>query len=160
MTIRKLESRDWPYVAQIYRQGIATKNATFETDASSWDAWNKNHLDICRFVACINDEVIGWIALSHVSQREVYKGVCGVSIYVSAEHSGKGVGKKLFDKLIKESEKNGIWTLYSSIFPENIASIKLHKSCGFREIGYMVKVGKLDGKWRDTVIFERRSKLI
>jgi L-amino acid N-acyltransferase YncA len=158
--IRKLEPVDYEFVKDIYLQGIKTKNATFETSAPSWEDWNKNHLEICRFAACLNNEVVGWAALSPFSSRYAYRGVSEVSIYVSTMHSGKGIGTKLLNALVTSSEKSGIWTLYSSIFPENKASIKLHKSFGFREIGYHEKIACMDGAWRNTVLFERRSKNI
>ena len=158
--IRKLEKKDFEAVKKIYLQGIETKNATFEKSAPGWDEWNEKHIEPCRFTAIADNKVVGWTALSRVSSRESYKGVAEVSVYVSTQHTGKGIGKKLLDALIEASEINGIWTLYSSIFPENTASIKLHKSCGFREIGYMEKVSRMDAIWRDTLLFERRSKKI
>jgi phosphinothricin acetyltransferase len=157
--IRNLDENDWKPVSEIYKQGIETKNATFEKSVPSWEYWNDNHLPVCRFVAELNKEVIGWAALSAFSKREVYKGVAEVSIYVSIEHSGKGIGKKLMNRLIEESEAKGIWSLQASIFPENKASIHLHKSIGFREIGYLEKISVMEGVWRDTVLLERRSKI-
>ena len=156
--IRKLEPGDWNNVREIYKQGIETKIATFETTTPSWENWDNNHLKFCRFAAETNREVVGWAALSPFSKREVYNGVAEVSIYISLSHSGKGVGKKLLRRLVEESEAKGIWSLQSSIFPENKASITLHKSCGFREIGYLEKISCMDGVWRNTVLLERRSK--
>lgn len=158
--IRKLTETDYPFVRDIYIQGIKTKNATFETGAPDWEYWNKSKLPYCRLAAVLNDEVIGWAALSSTSSRYVYRGINEVSIYISTRHLNKGAGKKLMQALIDESEKNGVWTLYASIFPENKASIHLHKSFGFREIGYMEKAGCMKGIWRDTVLLERRSKII
>lgn len=158
--IRNLDSNDWKPVSEIYKQGIETKNATFEKSLPSWEEWDNNHLQTCRFIAELNKEVVGWAALSPFSQREVYKGVAEVSIYISTYHSGKGIGKKLMNSLIEESEVNGIWSLQSSIFPENTASISLHKSLGFREIGYLEKISNMDGIWRNTILLERRSKVI
>ncbi len=157
--IRKLDSSDWPAAKEIYMQGIETKNATFEKSAPSWEEWDSGKVKSCRLAAVINNEVIGWGGLSLRSKREVYKGVNEVSVYVSPNHSGKGIGRKLLEALIAESESCGIWTLTAAIFPENTASIRLHASCGFREIGYMEKVGIMDGIWRDTILFERRSKV-
>jgi phosphinothricin acetyltransferase len=158
--IREITKADYPSVKRIYEDGIKSGNATFEKTAPDWDYWNSSKLPFCRLAAVIENEIIGWAALSATSTREVYKGICEESIYISTAHSGKGIGKLLMNALIEESEKNGVWTLYASIFPENKASIKLHLNCGFREIGYMEKAGCMNGVWRDTVLFERRSKKI
>jgi L-amino acid N-acyltransferase YncA len=147
-------------VARIYTEGIATGNATFETKAPDWDTWNKGHLAHCRIVALVDNKVAGWAALSPVSGRCVYGGVAEVSVYIGKEFRGKGVGKALLVELIAQSEQNGLWTLQSGIFPENTASISLHDQCGFRRIGYREKVGQLGGTWRDTIQFERRSKVV
>jgi L-amino acid N-acyltransferase YncA len=152
--------QDWEAVRGIYLEGIATGQATFETMAPSWEKWDSNHLPSPRLVAiALGDEnIIGWAALSPVSSRSVYAGVAEVSVYVAQEYRGKGAGKALLEKLIDESELNDIWTLQASIFPENRASIALHKSCGFREVGTRERIAKLEGVWRDTVLLERRSK--
>ena len=157
--IRNISERDYPTVKSIFEEGIATGNATFEKTAPDWEHWNSAKLPFCRLAAVLNNEMIGWAALSPTSARDVYKGICEESIYLRSQHSGKGAGKILMNALIEESEKNGVWTLYASIFPENTASIKLHLSCGFREIGFMEKAGCMNGTWRDTVLFERRSKV-
>lgn len=157
--IREIRESDYPYIREIFTQGIETKNATFETVAPDWDYWNKSKLPYCRLAAVIDDEVVGWAALSATSSRYVYRGINEVSIYISKHLSGTGIGKMLLTALIEESEKNGVWTLTASIFPENTVSIHLHKSQGFREIGYMEKAGCMDGIWRDTVLLERRSKV-
>ena len=136
-----------------------TGNATFETEAPSWEEWDKKHLDTCRFVAVEDGMVTGWIALIPTSTRKVYLGIMEVSIYIHEDHRGKGVGKKLFDVLIPESEKNGIWSLLSVLFPENTASIKLHEKVGFKVIGIREKMGKMGDVWRDNVMMERRSKV-
>jgi L-amino acid N-acyltransferase YncA len=158
--IRTITSQDYPFIAEIYKQGIATRNATFETSVPDWEKWDKKHLQNCRFVSEEKDKITGWAALSPVSERYVYAGVCEVSVYIHNDHKGKGVGKKLLSALIDESEKNNIWTLQSGIFPENKASIKLHLDLGFREVGRREKIGKLGEVWRDTVLMERRSKLV
>lgn len=160
MKTRDLVRSDFPRVLQIYKEGIDTKVATFETQLPNWDNWNKSHLEICRLVVEINNSVCAWAALSNVSDREVYKGVAEISIYVSQAERVKGIGKYLLNIMINESELNNIWTLQSSIFAENIASINLHKTCGFRKIGYREKIAQLDGKWTDNVILERRSKIV
>lgn len=159
-SVRDLNENDYPFVKKIYEQGIATKNATFETTAPDWDDWNKKYLKECRFVAVENDKVIGWAALTAVSGRCVYAGVREVSVYVHTEHWGKGIGKQLLNKLISTSEKNNIWTLQAGIFPENKASIKVHLDLGFREVGRREKIGKMDNVWRDTVLLEKRSNLV
>jgi L-amino acid N-acyltransferase YncA len=159
ISIAPMEQADWLPVREIYLEGIATGHATFETGAPSWESWNAAHLPFARLVARCGD-IVGWAALSPVSQRCVYGGVAEVSVYVSSESRGAGVGRALLGELIQESERNGIWTLQAGIFPENGASIALHLSCGFREVGRRERIGKLDGVWRDTILFERRSQTI
>jgi L-amino acid N-acyltransferase YncA len=149
----------WQKVREIYLAGIATGQATFETDAPSWDEWNATHLEFARIVAVAQSDVKGWAALSPVSRRLAYKGVAEVTVYVAADCRGLGCGRILLDALISESEKGGIWTLQASIFPENVASIKLHRTYDFREVGYRERVSKLNGIWRNTILFERRSAL-
>ncbi|MCJ7622492.1 MAG: N-acetyltransferase family protein [Anaerolineaceae bacterium] len=149
---------DWVAVRSIYQEGIDSGNATFETHLPSWEAWDQNHMQTCRFVAARDHHVVGWAALSPVSGRCIYAGVAEVSVYVCTSMRGQGIGKKLLQTLIHNSEQAGIWTLQAGIFPENIASIKLHKSCGFREVGYREHLGQLYGKWRNVVLMERRSK--
>ncbi|MCI0450412.1 MAG: N-acetyltransferase family protein, partial [Chlorobi bacterium] len=133
---------------------------TFEKTVPSWVEWNKKYLLSCSLVCELNKEIIGWAGVSPVSQRGVYKGVAEVSIYVSPSHQNKGLGKQLLFALIDESERGGIWMLQASIFPENTASISLHKACGFRKVGIRRKIGFMDGRWRDTILLERRSKVI
>ena len=159
LQIRTMEEADWPAVRAIYLDGIATGHATFETDAPSWEAWDATHFPAPRLVAGPAERVVGWAALSRVSARKVYAGVAEVSVYVANGNRGFGIGRALLLKLIADSEANGIWTLQANIFPENTASIALHKSCGFREVGRRERIGKLTGVWRDTTLLERRSKL-
>jgi phosphinothricin acetyltransferase len=161
----------WPAVRDLYADGIATGNATFETDLPDWEHWDSSHLKSCRLVALDKSpenvgegqfppaafNVLGWAALSPVSPRRVYRGVAEVSVYVAAAARGRGIGKALLKALVLESEVNGLWTLQASIFPENVASIRVHKSCGFRQVGIRHKIGKLGDRWRDTVLLERRS---
>ncbi|MEO8514272.1 MAG: N-acetyltransferase family protein [Ignavibacteria bacterium] len=160
ITIRQITEADYPLVKRIFEEGILTRNATFEKSAPEWAEWNSSKLPYCRLAAIVDGELAGWAAISPTSKREVYKGITEESIYIAKKYSGKGIGKALMNALIEESEKKGVWTLYASIFPENTASIKLHISCGFREIGCMEKAGCMDGLWRDTVLFERRSKKV
>ena len=158
--IKLLLPEHWEMVKQIYESGIATGIATFETSTPSWEKWDLGHLRFGRFVACMNEEVVGWAALSPVSNRCVYGGVAEVSVYVGSAQRGKGVGKLLLKQLITESEENDIWTLQAGIFTDNVASVKLHESVGFRVIGYREKIGKLRDKWKDNFLLERRSKIV
>ncbi|MCW3109559.1 MAG: N-acetyltransferase [Segetibacter sp.] len=151
---------DWQAVKQIYEDGIATGNATFQQSAPTWEEWNSSHLSHSRIIAKEGDNILGWAALTLVSGRCVYAGVAEVSVYVSDKARGKGLGKQLLQKLIEESEANNIWTLQAGIFPENTASIKIHEACGFRILGTRERIGKMNGVWRDTILFERRSKTI
>jgi phosphinothricin acetyltransferase len=155
--IRAMRSDDWPAIRQIYSEGIATGNATFETEAPEWAKWDQGHLQDCRLVARDGQQILGWAALSPVSGRRVYSGVAEVSVYVAAEARGRGVGKLLLQSLVERSERYGIWTLQAGIFPENVPSIALHKSCGFREVGLRQKLGQRGGAWRDVLLLERRS---
>lgn len=160
IAIRSFTAEDWNDVSEIYRQGLLTRNATFETEVPDYENWIKKFHGHLLWVAIQDGKVIGWAGLQPVSVREVYKGVVEVTTYIHNEFAGKGIGTALIKHLIEESEKAGIWTLYASIFPENTASIRLHITHGFREIGYREKIAQLDGKWRNTVLFERRSKII
>ncbi len=160
ITTREITEADYPSIKRIFEEGIITGNATFQKTAPGWDDWNASKLLYCRLAAVVDNEIAGWTALTPTSKREVYKGINEESIYIAKKYMGKGIGKLLMNALIDESEKHGVWTLYASIFPENTVSIKLHLSCGFREIGFMEKAGCMDGVWRDTVLFERRSKKI
>ena len=157
-SVQKMKRADLGEVLRIYAEGIADGNATFEISAPGEGEWDKIHLPGCRLVARTDGEVIGWAALSPVSGRCLYSGVAEVSVYVTARARKKGVGKTLLAKLVKESEKAGIWTLEASMFPENKASVSLFKSCGFREVGYREKLGCLNGIWRDVILLERRSR--
>jgi phosphinothricin acetyltransferase len=148
---------DWPAVRDIYRQGIDTGLATFETSVPDWPAWDAKHLSAPRLVARDGDRAVGFAALSRVSTREVYRGVCEVSIYVAADARGKGIGQLLMAELIRRSEEGGIWTLQASVFPENEASVALHLRNGFRIVGRRERISQLRGVWRDTLILERRS---
>ena len=144
-------------VLEIYRMGIETRNATFETIVPSWQDWNARHLSHSRFVSEENGIVTGWAALSPFSTREVYRGVAEVSVYVADASRGRNTGSDLMEKIIISSELNGIWTLVSSVFPENEATLKLHAKFGFRIIGRRERIAKLDGIWRDTILLERHS---
>ncbi|MFN0727885.1 GNAT family N-acetyltransferase [Polaribacter gochangensis] len=158
MEIKKLTKKHWREVARIYQDGIDTKNATFRNKVPSWENWNVNHHQHSRFVVIEDEIVLGWCAISPVSNRNEYRGVAEVSVYVSLISIRKGIGNMLLQELIKSSEENGIWTLYSSLFPENEGSVKLHLKNDFRLIGKREKIAQQDGVWRDTVLCERRSK--
>lgn len=158
--IEEMKDESWEAVQRIYNAGIATKNATFQTEAPAWEAWDQSHCKDCRLIARIDDQVAGWAALSNVSNRCVYAGVAEVSIYIDPTFKGIGIGDQLMKQLIIESESNGIWTLQAGIFPENKASIALHLKNGFRILGIREKIGKMDNLWRDTAMLERRSKVI
>ncbi len=160
MVIKKIKEEDYVQIAEIYLQGILSGHATFETQAPSWQEWRDSHLLDCSLAAFDTTKMLGWAALSPTSKRYAYRGVAEVSVYVSEAYKGKGIGQKLFQSVIEESEKQEIWTIFASIFPENLASLKLHKKMGFREIGYREKVGQMNGVWRNTIILERRSKLV
>jgi L-amino acid N-acyltransferase YncA len=158
--IRDLLPEDWPAVRAIYLDGIRSGLATFETEAPSWDEWNASHLEGQRFVADWLGDVIGWIAAAPVSTRRAYRGVVEHSIYVGRPWRGKGIGRALLERLIESAEAAGIWTIQTSVFPENETSLALHERCGFRRVGLRERIAKRDGLWRDTVLMERRSEVI
>lgn len=160
ITIRKFEKEDYPAVKDIYQQGIDTGHATFQEKAKDWEEWDKSVLQACRLVAVNGKTVVGWAALSSVSDRCVYGGVAEVAVYVAFNDRGKGVGLQLLSALFLEAEKNNIWTLQAGIFPENTASVELHKKNGFRIVGTREKLGKMNGVWRDVFLLERRSTIV
>jgi L-amino acid N-acyltransferase YncA len=155
--IRPMIPADWEPVARIYKEGIDTKLATFETEVPAWEKWDSSRLQECRFVVEHESEVLGWAALSPVSSRYVYRGVMDIGIYISTNARGQGIGKMLLNHLVVASEQCGIWTLQAGIFSHNHASIALHSACGLRIVGTREKIGQLDGVWYDTVLMERRS---
>jgi L-amino acid N-acyltransferase YncA len=158
--IKSMGPRHWNEVRRIYEEGLATGNATFQTTAPEWEEWDKAHIQTGRLVAFENGIIVGWAALTPVSGRCVYGGVAEISVYVAETARGKGVGKFLLKSLIENSEANRFWTLQAGIFPENVASIKIHEANGFRLIGKREKIGQMNGVWRDTVLLERRSKIV
>jgi phosphinothricin acetyltransferase len=159
VTIRGLRPDDWPAVRAIYEEGIRGGNATFETDAPSWERWDAAHPEL-RLVAERDGSVVGWAALSPASARHCYRGVGDVSVYVAEEARGGGLGRTLLEKLVERSEQAGYWTLTAGVFPENEASVRLHNACGFRQVGVRERLGRLDGVWRDVVLLERRSDVV
>jgi L-amino acid N-acyltransferase YncA len=160
MTIKNLEPKHWKAIKRIYQVGIATGNATFEKSVPEWDDWNNNHLSHSRLICEIDGEIAGWVALSSVSGRCAYQGVAEVSVYIDTIFQGMGVGFVLLEHLVSESEINGIWTLQSSIFENNKASIRLHEKSGFRKVGYRERISQLNEVWQNIVLFEKRSKRI
>lgn len=153
-----MRATDWPAVGDIYAEGIAAGDATFETEVPTWDAWNAAHLDAHRLVVRRGERVVGWAAVAPVSERCVYGGVVEHSVYVAADARGEGVGRMLLDALIASCESAGIWTIQAGVFPENVASLRLHESCGFRRVGTRERVGRHGNRWRDVVLLERRRR--
>jgi len=158
--IRKLQNSDSSAVLKIYQQGLDTGEASFEIEAPNWGNWQAKYLLHSRLVWEQDGMVQAWAALAPVSVRDCYRGVAEVSIYVATESAGQGIGNEVMARLVEESERNGIWSLYSSIFPENQATLKLHLKHGFREVGVRERIAQRDGRWRDTLILERRSKKV
>jgi phosphinothricin acetyltransferase len=154
-------AEDWPAVAAIYAEGIATGNATFETEVPSWERWDQTHLADHRLVARAGPagEVLGWAALAPVSDRCAYAGVAENSVYVAEAARGLGIGRRLLAALVERADQAGIWTVQTGIFPENTASLALHRDCGFRVVGVRERIGQLHGRWRDVVFLERRSPI-
>ena len=155
--IDQMQASDWEQVRSIYLEGVRSGNSTFETEAPSWEKWDEGHLQFARLVMRDGDQIVGWAALSPVSKRSAYRGVAELNVYVTERARGQGIGRALLEALIVESERNGIWTLQASIFPENTASARLHLRCGFREVGRRERIATLNGVWRDTLLFERRA---
>jgi len=159
-SIRALRPDDWDAVRNIYAEGIATGDATFDTAYPDWPAWDGGHLAVPRLVAEDDGAVLGWAALSAVSGRCVYAGVAEVSLYVAARARGRGIGAALLGALIEESERAGLWTLQAGIFPENAASLAVHRKLGFRDVGVRERIGRMAGRWRDVLLLERRSPTV
>jgi phosphinothricin acetyltransferase len=159
LTIRDVRPDDWPAVREIYEEGIRGGNATFETDTPTWERWDAAHLDL-RLVAELDGMVVGWAALAPASARRCYRGVGEVSVYVAEAARGAGLGRALLDELVGRSEQAGYWTLTAGVFPENEASVRLHRACGFREVGVRERIGEAAGVWRDVILLERRSAVV
>jgi phosphinothricin acetyltransferase len=153
---RELRADDWPAVAAIYAEGIAARLATFETELPTWEVWDAAHLPEHRFVAEFDGRVSGWVALMPYSRRAVYRGVADLSVYVAEWARGRGVGRALLAHVVESARAGGLWTLQAGVFPENIASLALHRALGFREVGVRERIAQLDGVWRDVVLLERR----
>jgi phosphinothricin acetyltransferase len=159
LVIDAMTPADWPAVRAIHEDGIRTGHSTFDTSSPSWETWNEGHLNHCRLVARLGDRVVGWAALSPVSDTCAYSGVAEVSIYLSEGARGHGIGSKLLGALIIDSEREDIWTLQAGIFPDNRSSIALFESKGFRIVGRRERLGELNGVWRDVMLLERRSRV-
>jgi phosphinothricin acetyltransferase len=157
MEIQALTPHHWPEVKAIYQAGIGTGNAHFSLTIPEWDEWDHEHVKNCRLVATENGQVLGWAALTAISDRCVFAGVAEVSIYMAEQARGKGIGKQLLAELVKQSEAENFWTLEARIFAENEASIHIHQQNGFRVVGRRERIGKLNGIWRDVLLLERRS---
>lgn len=156
-----MQPADGNNVIEIFEEGIAGGNATFEQHAPNWEAWDNKFFKICRFVLeDENENIVGWAALQPISSRDCYRGVAEVSIYLKNEVQGKGLGKMLLRKLILDSEEQNFWMLQSGIFPENKPSIAVHLGLGFREVGFREKIAQHNGVWRDTILLERRSRIV
>lgn len=160
LDIQNMSAEDWNAVRRIYQEGMETGHATFEQNIPAWSDWDSDHVKECRLVARLDGVVVGWAALSPISNRCVYAGVAEVSVYVDQDFRGHGVGRKLLQALISVSETAGFWTLQSGIFPENTPSVALHKKLGFREVGRREQIGCLNGNWRDVLLMERRSPVV
>ena len=159
IVIAPMAPDDAAAVLAIYANGIATGDATFQTEVPGWEEWDAAHFRTPRLVARDNaGAVLGWCALSPVSRRAVYAGVAEESVYVAPSARGRGVGRALLDAMCRASEEAGIWTLQTGIFPENAASLALHEACGFRVLGVRERIGRHHGRWRDVVFMERRSQ--
>jgi L-amino acid N-acyltransferase YncA len=160
LEIRDLRPADWSEVACIYAEGIATGDATFETDVPSWEAWDGGHRPRPRLVTTLEETVVAWAAVAPVSTRSAYRGVAEISLYVAERARGRGVGTALLARFVRAAEDEGIWTLQTSVFPENEASLALLGSAAFRVVGRRERIGRHEGRWRDTLLLERRSELM
>ena len=160
VTVEALRPEHWAEVARIYADGIATGNATFETEVPSWETWDRAHLPEHRLVAIHDGRVVGWVAVSPVSDRCVYGGVVENSVYVDESVRGRGIGRRLLDALVESTEAAGVWTIQAGMFPENAGSVRLHERVGFEVVGTRKRLGKLHGAWRDVLLMERRSAVV
>jgi len=160
VAVEEMTESDWPAVAEIYRQGLDTGHASFETEVPGYEAWDRAHLERPRLVARLDGDLVGWAALSPVSDRCAYGGVAEDSVYVTTGRTGLGIGRSLLSELVRRAEDEGIWTIQAGLFPENAASLALHERCGFRVVGRRERLGRHHGVWRDVLLVERRSDRI
>jgi L-amino acid N-acyltransferase YncA len=159
LLVEQMRTKHWPAVERIYAQGLATGDASFETEPPSWERFQAGHLPGHLLVALEADAVLGWAVLSPVSDRCAYQGVAEDSVYVAESARGRGVGRALLTQLTERAESAGIWTVQAGIFPENTASIALHHACGFRTVGLRERLGQREGIWRDVLLLERRGSI-
>ena len=148
---------DWDRVAEIFAEGIATGDSTFETEVPSWEDWDRDHLPEPRLVARLDGRIVGWGAANRTSVRDVYRGVAEVSVYVAEEARGEGVGEPLLNALAEAAHETGLWTLEANVFAENTPSARMVQACGFRLVGRRERLGELNGRWRDVLLFEHRG---
>ena len=160
VAVEEMTESDWPAVAEIYRQGLDTGHASFETEVPGYESWDRAHLERPRLVARLDGDLVGWAALSPVSDRCAYGGVAEDSVYVTTGRTGLGIGRSLLSELVRRAEDEGIWTIQAGLFPENAASLALHEQCGFRIVGRRERLGRHHGVWRDVLLVERRSDRI
>ncbi|MBC7556953.1 MAG: N-acetyltransferase [Chryseobacterium sp.] len=159
--IREMQPEDGEVVLKIFQEGIDSDNATFDEEPPTWEVWDTKHFNLCRWILeDENNEIVGWAAIQPISNRDCFRGVAEVSIYLTAKAQGKGLGQILLKKLILSSEENRFWTLQSGIFPENEASIAVHHKLGFVTVGRREKIAKMNNKWRDIVLLEKRSTTV
>lgn len=156
-SVEEIKEGDWPAALEIYAQGIATGNATFETTVPVLEHFKEKFKKLPRLVVRFDNALLGWAMLSAVSSRCVYEGVAEVSVYVHRDFQGQGLGLALLKEMVKCSESLGLWTLQAHLFPENLASLRIHERAGFRRVGYREKLGRQHGRWRDVLLLERRS---
>ena len=158
--VEEMTAADWPAVAAVYAEGLATSDASFESRVPDWPQWDTSHLPSPRIVARAGGRVVGWAALAPFSRRHAYRGVAEVSVYVATSERGRGVGRRLLDALVARAEEEQLWTLQAGVFPENEASLALHRACGFRVVGVRERLGERNGVWRDVVLLERLSQSV
>ncbi len=159
LSVERMRAAHWPAVERIYAEGLATGNASFETETPSWEGFQAGHLPGHLLVALEAGAVVGWAVLSPISDRCAYQGVAEDSVYVAEPARGRGVGRALLTQLTWGAESAGIWTVQAGIFPENTASIALHHACGFRTVGRRERLGQREGIWRDVLLLERRGSI-
>jgi phosphinothricin acetyltransferase len=157
LEFRPIRQGDWDWIRKIYREGLASGQASFETEPPNWERWDADHAPNCRIVALDHGIIVGWAALTPFSSRAVYRGVAEASVYVASRVRGRGVGSELLGELIRRSELAGYWTLLAKIFPENEASLSLVEKHGFRQVGRLEAFGRHGGRWRDVILVERRA---
>jgi L-amino acid N-acyltransferase YncA len=160
LDIGPMTRADWPRVAEIYAEGIATGDSTFETEVPPWGEWDRAHLPSPRLAARLGRRIVGWAAVARVSQRPVFAGRVECSLYVASEARGAGVGERLMEELARRADAAGLWTLEAVVFPENAASIAMLEANGFRVVGRRERLARREGRWRDVLLLERRGPVV